>query len=197
MSNGSTFALSYTNPHTLTTGTQTVTFSTSEASLQLNIQNALNAMTQIGSTSGTPNSVVVATNDVSTGANVLVTFQAALAQASNQLLTTTTPGVTIAAATINAANNIAGSGIPIALSTRPERDLGELHVTVQSELADDHGNSVEADGAGSDVHSEQYHQQRDIGHGGVITVESDAVDRVDVAGDVGEPAGDGAVVGGD
>ena len=61
--------------------------------------------------------MVIVTNDTSTGANVLVTFQNALAQATSQLLTSTTPGVSISTATINAANNIPGSGIPIALSS--------------------------------------------------------------------------------
>jgi hypothetical protein len=60
---------------------------------------------------------VVVTNITSTGANVLVTFQSALATAINQLLTSTTPGVSIGAATINVANNIPGNGIPIALSS--------------------------------------------------------------------------------
>jgi hypothetical protein len=122
LTNGSTFALSYTNPASSpTTGTATVTFSTSPATLQSNIQTALSSgglATQIGiGNGGTPNSVVVVTNDVSTGANVLVTFQSALAQSTSQLLTSTTAGVHIAAATINAANNIPGSGIPIALSS--------------------------------------------------------------------------------
>ena len=123
LTNGSTFALSYTNPLTSpTTGTATVTFSTTAATLQSNIQNALSTgglATQIGvvGPGGTPNAVVVVTNDTSTGANVLVTFQSALAQATSQLLTSTTPGVTIGLAPINAANNIPGSGIPIALSS--------------------------------------------------------------------------------
>src|SRR5208282_779155 len=69
------------------------------------------------SAGNTPNSVVIVTNDTSTGANVLVTFQSALATSTNQLLSSTTPGVSIAPATINVANNIPGSGIPIALSS--------------------------------------------------------------------------------
>ena len=124
LTNGSTFALSYTNPAASpTTGTATVTFSTTAATLQSNIQNALstrrpghaNRRSRPGA--GTPNAVVVVTNDASTGANVLVTFQGALAQATSQLLTSTTPGVTSGLAPINAANNIPGSGIPIALSS--------------------------------------------------------------------------------
>jgi hypothetical protein len=61
--------------------------------------------------------VVIVTNDTSTGANVLVTFQSALATAVDQLLTSNTPGVSIALATINVANNIPGNGIPIALGS--------------------------------------------------------------------------------
>ena len=101
-----------------------MTFSTTAATLQSNIQAALTGgglATQIGNNppgpTGTPNSVVVVTNDVSTGANVLVTFQSALATTTSQLLSSTTPGVTVGLATINAANNIPGNGIPIALSS--------------------------------------------------------------------------------
>ena len=94
LTNGSTFALTYTNPAaTPTTGTATVTFSTTAATLQSNIQTALTSgglATQIGNNPpgplGIPNAVVVVTNDVSTGANVLVTFQGTLAQATSQLL---------------------------------------------------------------------------------------------------------------
>ena len=125
LTNGSTFALSYTNPAASpTTGTATVTFSTTATTLQSNIQTALTSgglASQIGNNppgpTGTPNSVVVVTNDVSTGANVLVTFQSALATTTTQLLSSTTPGVTVGLATINAANNIPGNGIPIALSS--------------------------------------------------------------------------------
>jgi hypothetical protein len=121
LTNGSTFALTYTNPAANpTTGTATVTFSTTAATLASNIQTALSfggLAPQIGVNGATPNSVVVVTNDTSTGANVLVTFQSALAQATNQLLTSGTPGVSITAATINVPNNIPDSGIPIALSS--------------------------------------------------------------------------------
>jgi hypothetical protein len=124
LTNGSTFALSYTNPAASpSTGTATITFSTNIATLTNNIQTALTSgglATQIGvnaSASNTPNSQVVVTNITSTGANVLVTFQSALATATNELLTSTTPGVSIGPATINVANNIPGNGIPIALSS--------------------------------------------------------------------------------
>jgi hypothetical protein len=123
MSNGSTFSLSYTNPAASpATGTATITFSTIAATLQSNIQNALSIgslATQVGvnkSANNTPNSVVIVTNDTTSGANVLITFQCALAQATNQLLASSTAGVSIALATINVANNIPGDGIPIALS---------------------------------------------------------------------------------
>ena len=129
LTNGSTFALSYTNPAANpATGTTTVTFSTSAAILQSNIQAALSSgglAAQIGTNAAannTPNAVVIVTNDTSTGANVLITFQSALAQATNVLLTSSTPGVNISPATINVPNNIPGSGIPIALSSG-------LHVT--------------------------------------------------------------------
>jgi Bacterial Ig-like domain (group 3) len=124
LTNGSTFALSYTNPAANpTTGTATITFNTTAATLQASIQAALTSgglATQVGANANannTPNAVVVVTNDVSTGANVLVTFQSALAQATNQLLTSNTPGVSILVATINVANNIPGNGIPIAISS--------------------------------------------------------------------------------
>ena len=124
LTNGSTFALSYSNPTANpTTGTATITFSPSAAILGSNIQSALTSgglATQIGtnaSAGNTSNSVVIVTNDTSTGANVLVTFQSALVQATTQLLTSTTPGVSISPATINVSNNIPGMGIPIALSS--------------------------------------------------------------------------------
>ena len=118
-----TFALSYTNPAaTPTTGTATVTFSTTAATLQSNIQAALNtgglaAQIGINPAQNTPNAVVVVTKDNSSGANILVTFQNALAQSTNQLLVSNTPGVSVALANINAANNIPTVGIPIALSS--------------------------------------------------------------------------------
>jgi hypothetical protein len=124
LTNGSTFALSYSNPAANpTTGTATITFSTTAATLQSNIQAALSRgglAAQIGlnaSATNTPNSVVIVTNDTSTGANVLVTFQSALAQSTNQLLSSSTAGVSIGLATINVANNLPGSGIPIGLSS--------------------------------------------------------------------------------
>jgi hypothetical protein len=123
LSNGSTFNLTYTNPSANpTTGTATVTFSTTLATLQANIQTALTSgglANQVGvnaSANNTPNSVVIVTTDTSSGANVLVTFQSALATTTSQVLGSTTTGVTAALATINVANNIPGDGIPIALS---------------------------------------------------------------------------------
>jgi phospholipase/lecithinase/hemolysin len=123
LTNGSTFALTYTNlSANPTTATATITFSTTAATLQNNIQAGLTSgglAAQIGvnaTANNTPNSVVIVTNDVSSGANVLVTFQSALAQATNQLLSSNTPGVSIAVATINAAQNFPGDGIPVALS---------------------------------------------------------------------------------
>jgi len=117
--NGNTFNLIYTNPNTApSTGTATITFSTTAATLLNNIQNALNALRQISVSASIPNSAVVVINDSATaGANVQITFQGTLAQATNQLLASTTPGVSISSATINAANNITGNGIPIALSS--------------------------------------------------------------------------------
>ena len=131
LTNGSTFALSYTNPAANpATGTATITFSTTAATLQSNIQTALTSgglATQVGTGPGSvPNSVVLVTNDVSSGANVLVSFQNALAQATGQLLSSTTPGVTLSAASINAANNIPGSGIPIALSSGQSATSGSF-----------------------------------------------------------------------
>jgi FG-GAP-like repeat/FG-GAP repeat len=124
LANGSTFNLSYTNPAANpTTATATVTFSTTAATLLSNIQTALTSgglATQIGSNAsanGTPNAVTIVTTDNSAGANVLITFQSTLAQATSQLLNSATPGVSIAAATIDAANNVPGTGIPIALSS--------------------------------------------------------------------------------
>jgi hypothetical protein len=121
LANGSTFNLSYTNPAANpTTATATVTFSTTPATLLSNIQATLitgGLARQIGvGPGGVPNVVVAVTNDTSTGANLLVTFQNALAQATNQLLTANSDGVSIAPATIDVANNIPGSGFPIALS---------------------------------------------------------------------------------
>jgi hypothetical protein len=124
LTNGGTFALSYTNPAAHpATGTAFITFSTTATTLASNIQAALSSgglATQVGVNSGagnTPNSVVVVTTDTSTGANVLVTFQSALATATTQILSSSTAGVTIGPATINVANNIPGDGIPIALSS--------------------------------------------------------------------------------
>jgi hypothetical protein len=124
VANGSTFTLIYTNPGaTPTTGTATVTFSTTAATLQSNIQQALTSgglSAQVGvnpNANNTPNSVVVVTNDTAAGANVLITFQSALAQSTSQVLSSNTGGVTPVLATINAANNIPGSGIPIGLSS--------------------------------------------------------------------------------
>ena len=123
--NGNTFSLIYTNPASSpTTGTATVVFSTTAATLQSNIQAALTSgglATQVGVNPGannTPNSVVIVTNDsAAAGANVLVTFQSALAQSTSQVLSSGTAGVTGTLATINVANNIPGSGIPIGLSS--------------------------------------------------------------------------------
>jgi len=120
--NGNTFNLIYTNPNTSpATGTATVTFSTIGATLQSNIQSALNALRQIGLGAGNvPNAeaVVTNTNTIGTqGANVLVTFQNSyFVTATAQGVSSTTPGVSIALATINAANNLAGNGIPVTLS---------------------------------------------------------------------------------
>ena len=131
-----------------TTGTATVTFSTTAATLQSNIQNALTSgglATQIGvvGPSGTPNSVVIVTNDVSTGANVLVTFQSALAQATSQLLTSTTPGVTSGLATHQRRQQHPRQRHPHRPEQRPGRDLGQLHAPVQPELADHHRGGVQ------------------------------------------------------
>jgi len=121
--NGNTFNLIYTNPNTApTTGTATVTYSTIAATLQANIQSALNALPQIGTGIGNvPNAAVVINNPLTIaaqGANVLVTFQNSyFVTATSQVLSSTTPGVTIALASINAANNEAGNGIPVALSS--------------------------------------------------------------------------------
>jgi hypothetical protein len=115
---GNTFNLIYTNPNTVSTGTATVTFSTTAATLQSNIQTALNNLSQIGTTSGTPNSVASVLNDsASAGANVLVTFQNSLATATGSLLSSATAGVSIGLANINVSNAVAGNGIPIALSS--------------------------------------------------------------------------------
>jgi hypothetical protein len=111
--NGGSFDLVYANP---TPGTATVTFSTTPAILQSNIQAALNALPQVSITGMVPDAIVSVINDVSTGANVQITFQNSLAAATGQLLASDTPGVSIAPATINLANNVPGNGIPIALS---------------------------------------------------------------------------------
>ena len=199
--NGTTFALSYTNPLTSpTTGTATVTFSTTAATLQSNIQNALSIgglATQIGATppgpGGTPNAVVVVTNDTSTGANVLVTFQAALAQATNQLLTSTTPGVTISAATINAANNIPGSGIPIALSSGQGVTSGSFTLQYNPALLDISG--VVSNIAGASFTLTNTHQQRHFGHRGAVAFEPVADQRDGQGNHVGQPPGHGASLG--
>jgi len=121
--NGNTFNLIYNNPNTTpTTGTATVTFSTIAGTLQSNIQTALNALPQIGTGAfNVPNAAVVIENPVTIatqGANVLVTFQNSyFVTATNQVLHSITPGVSIALATINAANNQAGNGIPVALGS--------------------------------------------------------------------------------
>jgi len=121
--NGNTFNLIYTNPNTApTTGTATVTFSTVAATLEANIQSDLNALPQIGTAGiNVPNAVAVIDNPVTMatqGANVLVTFQNSyFVTATNQVLASTTPGVSIALATINAANDLSGNGIPVALSS--------------------------------------------------------------------------------
>ena len=137
LANGGTFALSYTNPAANpTTATATVTFSTNAATLQSNIQAALTyggLAGQIGVNTGasnTPNSVVIVTNDMSTGANVLITFQGALAQATDQLLATTTPGVSITPATINVPNNVPGAGHSRRAEQRFRRDVGQFHSPV-------------------------------------------------------------------
>ena len=124
MTDGSTFNLSYTNPAANPpTGTATITFSSTAATLASNIQTALSSgglATQIGTNpgaGGTPNSVVTVINDTSAGANVVVTFQSALAQAVNHQLTSSTAGLAISAATINTSNNMPNLGIPIALTS--------------------------------------------------------------------------------
>jgi hypothetical protein len=111
---GGTFDLTYGNH---AAATATVTFSTAPAILQSNIQNALNALPQIGTTGTIPNAVVLVINDTKNGANVQVTFQNALATATNQLLTSDTPGVSVGLTTINVPNNVPGNGIPVALSS--------------------------------------------------------------------------------
>jgi len=122
LGNGNTFNLVYTNPNTSpATGTATVTFSTIAATLQANIQAALNALPQIGTNGvGAPNAPVVVENSAiaTQGANVLVTFQNNnyFITATSQVLSSTTPGVSIALATMNAPNNVTDNGIPVALS---------------------------------------------------------------------------------
>jgi hypothetical protein len=115
--NGGTFELSYTNPNTLATATATVTFSTTSAILRANLQSALNNLSSISTTAGVPNAVVVVIRDVSSGANVQITFQNSLATATGQLLMSETPGVSPSLATIDVPNNIPGNGIPVALSS--------------------------------------------------------------------------------
>jgi hypothetical protein len=123
--NGNTFNLIYTNPYaspnfgtSLPIGTATITFSTASGTLQTNIQNALNALPQIGTdANGVANGVVDVLNDNANGANVAVTFQnPTLVTATNQLLSSTTTGVSISLQNINVANNVANDGIPVALS---------------------------------------------------------------------------------
>jgi hypothetical protein len=117
LGSGSTFTLSYTNPNTSSKGTATVTFSTTAATLQSNIQNALNKLPQISMTGTTPNAVVIVVNDsTSSGANLTVTFQNSLVSTTSQLLSSSTASVSISLANINAANSIVGDGIPISLS---------------------------------------------------------------------------------
>jgi hypothetical protein len=115
--NGNTFNLVYTNPNTSSTGTATVTFSSTPATLQSNIQAALDNLVQIGTSAGVHNAVAVVTNDVASGANVLITFQNALAASTGSVLSSTTVGVSTGLANIDVANNIAGNGIPVALSS--------------------------------------------------------------------------------
>jgi hypothetical protein len=115
--NGGLFNLSYTNPAASpNTGTATITFSTTLATLQSNIQTALNNLPQVSTSAVVPNTVVVVLNDNASGANVLVTFQNGLVTATNQLLASATAGVSIGLANINVANSIPGNGIPVALS---------------------------------------------------------------------------------
>jgi hypothetical protein len=120
--NGNTFNLIYTNTSGApSTGTATITFSTVAATLQLNIQTALNGLAQIGTTSGSGNGAVVINNPTTmatAGANVLVTFQNTtyFITSTSQLLSSTTSGVSISLASINVPNNLTSAGIPVALS---------------------------------------------------------------------------------
>jgi hypothetical protein len=110
---GNTFNLIYTNPNTSSTGTATVTFSTILATLQNNIQTALNNLPEIGMTGVVPNAVTVILAPANGAENIQITFQNSLATATSNLLSSTTPGVVIGLANIDVHNNIAGSGIPI------------------------------------------------------------------------------------
>jgi hypothetical protein len=120
--NGNTFNLIYTNTSGApSTGTATITFSTVAATLQQNIQSALNALSQIGTTSGAGNGAVVINNPTTmatAGANVLVTFQntSYFITSTGQMLSSTTSGVLISLASINVPNNLTSAGIPVALS---------------------------------------------------------------------------------
>jgi hypothetical protein len=121
--NGNTFNLIYTNTNsgTPSTGTATITFSTSSATLQQNIQSALNALSQIGTTNNAGNAVVAIQNPTTmatAGANVLITFQntSYFLTATSQLLSSTTSGVSISLAALNVPNNLVTEGIPLAIS---------------------------------------------------------------------------------
>jgi hypothetical protein len=120
--NGNTFNLIYTNTSGAPgTGTASITFSTVAATLQQNIQSALNALPQIGTTAGAGNGAVVINNPTTmatAGANVLVTFQntSYFITSTSQLLSSTTSGVSVSLATINVPNNLTNAGISVALS---------------------------------------------------------------------------------
>jgi hypothetical protein len=119
--NGGTFNLIYTNPNTVpTTGTATVTFSTVAATLQQNIQAAMDGMVQIGVGAGNVKNavpVILNPNTLANGANVQITFQNSyFATATNQLFSSTTPGVSVSVTTINVASNVVTDGIPVVLS---------------------------------------------------------------------------------
>ena len=91
--------------------------------------------------------MVIVTNDNSAGANVLVTFQSALAQATNQLLSSSTAGVAIGLATINVANNLPGSGIPIGLSSGLGVTSGSFTLQYNPSLLTISGTTAKAVGA--------------------------------------------------
>jgi autotransporter-associated beta strand protein len=118
--NGGTFNLVYTNPAvTPNTGTVNVTMSTTGATLQSNLQAALNSLPQISTTAGAPNAVVVVTNPptlATAGGFVRITFQNGLVAATNQLLSGTN-GATVTLANIDVSNAIQNNGIPVALSS--------------------------------------------------------------------------------